>query len=184
MLTCGSRVKARYLASSGGPVGTKWFPAIITKCNRDGTFDLTYDDGDKEQCVSPKFIKNLETPSSAAPPAAAPPQTSSELSAYELERDANIRENKAALSRLGLEEAAAACTTKKEAKPRGKKRAAPEARGPVRTSRRLSGEVPEEVFVADEEGRCRRCAPSWGLALRMLSCFSTAHPQASRAGRG
>ncbi len=28
--------------------GTKWFPGKITRVNRDGTFDIRYDDGDSE----------------------------------------------------------------------------------------------------------------------------------------
>jgi hypothetical protein len=31
--------------------GSKWFKGRISRANRDGTYDVTYEDGDKEEAV-------------------------------------------------------------------------------------------------------------------------------------
>jgi hypothetical protein len=39
----GDKIEALYKGK-----GTKWFPGVVTRANRDGTLDLRYDDGDSE----------------------------------------------------------------------------------------------------------------------------------------
>ena len=60
LLQPGTRVKAQYLASAVGPVkATKWFEGTISKINKNGNFDIEYDDGDEEDDVQPQFIQLL-----------------------------------------------------------------------------------------------------------------------------
>ena len=39
--------------------GAKWLPGRITEVNRDGTFDVRYDDGDEERRVESRMIRKL-----------------------------------------------------------------------------------------------------------------------------
>lgn len=39
--------------------GAKWFKATITRVNRDGTYDLTYEDGDKERDVAAEHVRQV-----------------------------------------------------------------------------------------------------------------------------
>lgn len=41
--------------------GNRWFPAKIMNVNRDGTYDLRYDDGDEEAHVAPSFLRNFDS---------------------------------------------------------------------------------------------------------------------------
>merc|ERR550514_1250724 len=53
----GDKVEARFKG------GTKWLPGRITEVNRDGTFDVRYDDGDEERRVESRMIrKDLAEP--------------------------------------------------------------------------------------------------------------------------
>ena len=57
----GTRVKARYMASSVGPEkAIKWFEGTVTSVNQDGTCNILYDDdGDEEEDVEPEYIRYL-----------------------------------------------------------------------------------------------------------------------------
>ena len=57
LLSAGARVKGRYLASSIGKFGTKWWPATVRNVHPDGTCDLLYVDGDLEDGVKPEFVR-------------------------------------------------------------------------------------------------------------------------------
>ena len=50
----GQKVEARYKGK------TKYYAGVITRVNRDGTFDIRYDDGDKERGVRRTLIKAAE----------------------------------------------------------------------------------------------------------------------------
>ena len=52
-----NHVKGRYLASSIGKFGTKWWPATVRNVHPDGTCDLLYVDGDLEDGVKPEFVR-------------------------------------------------------------------------------------------------------------------------------
>ena len=56
----GNVVEARH----GG--GRKWFPGKISAVNEDGTFDVAYDDGDKESGIEAKLIKRASQASQAS----------------------------------------------------------------------------------------------------------------------
>ena len=57
LLSAGARVKGRYLASSMGKFGTKWWPATVRHVHPDGACDLLYADGDLEDGVKPEFVR-------------------------------------------------------------------------------------------------------------------------------
>ena len=40
--------------------GTKWFKGVVSRDNRDGTYDLTYDDGDKDFGALATNIRSLD----------------------------------------------------------------------------------------------------------------------------
>ena len=65
----GAPLRARYLASSRGSFGTKWYSGVATAVHADGSVDVAYDDGDAELRVQPKFIK---APAAQPPVAQAP----------------------------------------------------------------------------------------------------------------
>ena len=50
----GSKVEARYRGK------TRYYTGVIKRENRDGTFDIDYDDGEKEMLVGPELIRSLE----------------------------------------------------------------------------------------------------------------------------
>eukprot|EP00968_Pinguiococcus_pyrenoidosus_P006899 scaffold456_cov252-Pinguiococcus_pyrenoidosus.AAC.1 len=50
----GDKVEARYRG------GSKWFPGKITRANRDGTYDIRYDDGDAEKGVEARMVRKAE----------------------------------------------------------------------------------------------------------------------------
>ena len=54
-MAVGEKVEADY-AGKG-----KYYPGKITLVGRDGTYDVTYDDGDKEEMVDMKRIRSLNT---------------------------------------------------------------------------------------------------------------------------
>ena len=58
----GSRVKARFGASTMGPAGTKFFLGVVTAVNSDSTFAVAYDDGDLEERVLIKYMKKSDAP--------------------------------------------------------------------------------------------------------------------------
>ena len=51
----GCWVTARYFG------GTEWFDGVVTDVNEDGTFEIDFDDGDKESLVEPKYVRVLES---------------------------------------------------------------------------------------------------------------------------
>jgi hypothetical protein len=53
-LRVGSKVKARYRGMS------KFYPGVVTRDSGDGTFDIDYDDGDKETRVKEELIEAAE----------------------------------------------------------------------------------------------------------------------------
>jgi hypothetical protein len=55
--TVGARVEGRYMASSIGKFGTKFYSATVQHIRSDGTFDLKYDDGDTECSVLAKYVR-------------------------------------------------------------------------------------------------------------------------------
>lgn len=65
LLFVGAKVQAQYHGEEG-----TWFPASITRVRMDGTFDVLYDDGDKETKVEKRFIRLCTRCSSAALPSA------------------------------------------------------------------------------------------------------------------
>ena len=79
MATCawapaaGDRAKVRYMASSLGSVGTRWFQAVITTVHSDGCCDVMYDDGDQEAHVLPKHMKASSAPLPEVRPESAEP---------------------------------------------------------------------------------------------------------------
>lgn len=55
----GAPVQARFKASKIGPVGTKWVSARITCVHDDGRYDVEYTDGDIENSVAPRFVRDV-----------------------------------------------------------------------------------------------------------------------------
>jgi hypothetical protein len=51
----GMKVEARYRGKA------KYYPGVIKRENRDGTFDVDYDDGEKEMFLSSELIRTLES---------------------------------------------------------------------------------------------------------------------------
>merc|ERR1719155_258191 len=51
----GMKVEARYRGK------TRYYPGVIRRDNRDGTYDINYDDGEKEMGVREELIKALES---------------------------------------------------------------------------------------------------------------------------
>jgi hypothetical protein len=57
-LRVGQKVTAKYLATSAGArCPGDWFQGTISKVNADGTYNILYADGDKENAVQAKFVK-------------------------------------------------------------------------------------------------------------------------------
>jgi hypothetical protein len=62
-LTVGDKVEAQFKG------GKKWFPCKITAVHCNGTYDVRYDDGDRECDVLPEHVRKPEatqTPSTGA----------------------------------------------------------------------------------------------------------------------
>jgi hypothetical protein len=57
----GMKVEARYRGKA------RYYPGVIRRENRDGTFDIDYDDGEKEMFVAAELIKALEPAGSGSP---------------------------------------------------------------------------------------------------------------------
>ena len=55
-LKIGDKVESRYRD------GTKWFHGSIQTVNKDGTYDILYDDGDKEKSVPEDRLRRLSVP--------------------------------------------------------------------------------------------------------------------------
>ena len=55
----GMKVEARYRGK------TRYYPGVIKRVNRDGTFDIDYNDGEKEMFVAAELIRSLEPAASA-----------------------------------------------------------------------------------------------------------------------
>jgi hypothetical protein len=53
-LKVSDRVQARYKGRS------KYYPGVITRVRKDGSCDITYDDGEKETCVERDFVKAVD----------------------------------------------------------------------------------------------------------------------------
>jgi hypothetical protein len=51
----GSKIEARYKGKS------KYYPGIVVRDREDGTYDIDYDDGEKETRVDEKFIKKTQS---------------------------------------------------------------------------------------------------------------------------
>ncbi|KAG5192664.1 hypothetical protein JKP88DRAFT_173091 [Tribonema minus] len=58
----GNRVEARYRGRA------RYYPGKVRRANRDGTYDIDYDDGEKELSVAADFVKSLEPPPRQSPP--------------------------------------------------------------------------------------------------------------------
>ena len=71
-LAVGRRVRARFQAQSMGPSRTRWYAGEIVACNADCTFDVLYDDGDRETHVPLNFIKVVGGAAPAPVPAPKP----------------------------------------------------------------------------------------------------------------
>eukprot|EP00953_Heterococcus_sp_UTEX-ZZ885_P003408 2370-Heterococcus_DN1.PRE.4 len=59
----GDRIEARYKGR------TRYYPGVIRRANRDGTYDIDYDDGEKELSVDAELIKLVSSNSSSSEPA-------------------------------------------------------------------------------------------------------------------
>jgi hypothetical protein len=123
----GMRCRAQFGATARGPANCRWFPGKIALVHADGSLDIAYDDGDREQKVKPAYVKPPAAAKTASPPAAttAPPAAatppvppSSDLCKYELQRNENIARNQRHLQSLGIVETAAAMRTKPAAQPK------------------------------------------------------------------
>ena len=70
----GQKVKGKFGASAHGSFAASWYPAKVTASHDDATYDLAYDDGDKEKRVPHKFIRACEAtaPAKATKPAKKP----------------------------------------------------------------------------------------------------------------
>ena len=55
----GDRIECRH---EGGDV---YYPGVIKRARKDGTYDIDYDDGDKEKSVEASLIKRERKPSKA-----------------------------------------------------------------------------------------------------------------------
>ena len=66
-LTKGDRVEARYRGK-----GTKFYKGKISRVNSDDTFDIAYDDGEKELGIGDEHVRSLETDGRAASSSRAP----------------------------------------------------------------------------------------------------------------
>ena len=55
----GDAVECKYQAARGGK---KWYKGKIARVNSDGSFDVTYDDGDSERHVSTVSYTHLTLP--------------------------------------------------------------------------------------------------------------------------
>lgn len=58
----GMRVKGRYLASSKGAAHKVWYAGIVTDVHENGTYDISYDDGDDEMYVQRRFVRLEDEP--------------------------------------------------------------------------------------------------------------------------
>merc|ERR1719181_1194849 len=56
----GDKVEARH----GG--GSKWYPGTITRCRLNGSYDIRYDDGDREQGVKADLVRGLDAGGSSS----------------------------------------------------------------------------------------------------------------------
>ena len=70
-ITIGARVEGRLQATVLGPHRTKWFPAVVAAIHADGSCDLLYDDGEKEEEVAANYVRYPKTEAGLLPP---PPQ--------------------------------------------------------------------------------------------------------------
>ena len=62
----GQHIKAMYLATEHGSARSRgYYPGKVAAAHDDGTFDIHYDDGDKEQRVQPKFIRARARPTAS-----------------------------------------------------------------------------------------------------------------------
>ena len=52
----GMRVKGRYLASSRGAAYKVWYAGVVTDVHDNGTYDISYDEGDDEMYVQRRYI--------------------------------------------------------------------------------------------------------------------------------
>jgi hypothetical protein len=59
----GQKIEARYKA------GTRWYKGRVSRSNRDGTFDIDYDDGEREIRVAPELIRSVRALACACMPA-------------------------------------------------------------------------------------------------------------------
>lgn len=65
----GQRVEGLFGATQlGGSFGCRWFAGGVTAARPDGSFDLQYDDGEREERVLPTYMRLLGAAASVAPP--------------------------------------------------------------------------------------------------------------------
>jgi PUB domain/EF-hand domain pair/Histone methyltransferase Tudor domain 1 len=83
----GDKIEARYKGR------TRYYPGVIRRANRDGTYDIDYDDGEKELSVDAELIKLVSGTSSNSKPA------SSLHTDRPNSRDANLRVGSKILAR-------------------------------------------------------------------------------------
>eukprot|EP00953_Heterococcus_sp_UTEX-ZZ885_P010886 6325-Heterococcus_DN1.PRE.2 len=83
----GDKIEARYKGR------TRYYPGVIRRANRDGTYDIDYDDGEKELSVDAELIKLVSGTSSSSKPA------SSLHTDRPKSRDANLRVGSKILAR-------------------------------------------------------------------------------------
>ena len=57
LLAVGTEVSARFMASRHGSVGRLWYQGRVAAVHEDGTYHITYDDGDQEDRVKRCFVE-------------------------------------------------------------------------------------------------------------------------------
>src|SRR5204863_20230 len=58
----GSKVEGRYRGRE------KWYPGVVTRVNSDGSYDIDYDDGEKETRVRREYVRLIEVYGSSRSP--------------------------------------------------------------------------------------------------------------------
>ena len=76
VFSVGARVEGRYMATTLGPFGTKWYPATVQRVHADGSCDLHYDDSEDESHVAVRFVREPKAKTRPPPPLAYDPISS------------------------------------------------------------------------------------------------------------
>ena len=75
-LLAGCQVRARFQAKDYGAARTSWYAGTVERRRADGTYDILYDDKEREEHVPPQFVKQREAqPAPSNSTAACPAST-------------------------------------------------------------------------------------------------------------